>query len=413
MSGISSMANMTMRSVGVCIFGGTLALGAGFAPAAAGTRTSSVLVDFNGAYGGLPYGSLVLDKSGNLFGTTFIGGTDDDGVVYKIAASGGETVLHQFTGGTDGLGPIAGMIMDKHGNLYGTTLSGGNGCSPFGCGTVFEIAPDGTETILYAFKGGTSDGSNPAAALVADAQGNLYGTTLEGGSGSLGTVFKLAPDGTETLLHNFIGGSDGSTPDAAVIADAQGNLYGTTNSGGAGNGGTVFKIATDGTETILASFTLDGSFGSSLNSPLIMDKQGNLYGTATTGGFGNCQDGCGTVFEITSGGSLNVIYRFDGGTDGGNPDAPLFVDRKGDFYGTTVGGGSGCGGSGCGVVFKLTPKGKETTVYAFTGGYDGAQPYSPVIADKQGDFYTQTTIDGKSCTGYAVSGCGAVVKIDK
>ncbi|HSZ74946.1 MAG TPA: choice-of-anchor tandem repeat GloVer-containing protein, partial [Rhizomicrobium sp.] len=266
-------------------------------------------------------------------------------------------IIYMFKGGNDGAAPEAGLIADSAGNLYGTTMEGGGAeCSGYGCGTVFRLSPDNTETVLYAFRGG-SDGALPMADLVRDAAGNLYGTTYEGGGNGCqqglgcGTVFKLAPDGTETILYSFKGGgSDGAYPEAGVVQDSVGNLYGTTVSGGLicvynQNCGTVFKIAPDGTETVLHFFRgesngkLDGAFP---EADLIIDKTGNLYGTTTEGGLG-APGGAGTVFRVTLKGTEKIIYYFGKGSffDSAEPNAGLVSDKTGNLYGTTISGGQG------------------------------------------------------------------------
>jgi len=458
--------------------GGAYGYGTVFRIAPGGTET--VLYAFTGqADGGTPYAGLVADSQGNLYGTTWAGGdlncgSDSGyfmgcGTVFKVAPDGSETVLYAFEGGSDGdnpdstpiidgagnlfgttanggaqngtvfrnspagtetqlyvfkgypgdgAGPHAGLVADKQGNLYGTTVGGGDGCPPAGCGTVFKLAPDGTVTILYAFAGG-SDGSDPFAGLFAGKHGDFYGTTELGGAGTgcpggCGTVFNVTPTGEETVLHSFTGGSDGAVPQSVPIADKQGNLYGTTVQGGSANVGTVFKLAPNGTETILVSFSPSGSYGASPYGSLIMDDKGNLYGTATLGGTGDCLSGCGTVFEITADDTLKVLHEFTGGTDGAYPEAGLIRDKEGNFYGTTANGGNtDCGGIGCGAVIKMTPDGKITTLYSFTGGTDGAQPYAPVIADKHGNLFGTTSYDGMSCTDYALKGCGTVFEVTK
>jgi uncharacterized repeat protein (TIGR03803 family) len=233
-----------------------------------------------------------------------------------------ETVLYSFKGGSDGSNPAAGLIVDSSGNLYGTTFNGGggSGCgSDFGCGTAFKLAPDGTETVLHAFTGG-SDGGLPEAGLIADGSSNLYGTAYQGGASNLGVVFKLAPDGTETVLYSFKGGGDGGVPAGTLIADSSGNLYGTTSEGGGsgcfGNGcGTVFKLAPDGTETVLHAFT-GGSDGAHPNVALIADGAGNLYGTTGGGGITLCYEGCGTVFKLAPDGTETVLHAFTGAATG-------------------------------------------------------------------------------------------------
>ena len=247
------------------------------------------------------------------------------------------TTLYSFAG-SDGATPHAGLIADPAGNLYGTTWGGGAS----GQGTVFQLDPSGNLTVLYSFAGG--DGSRPGGGLIADSSGNLYGTTINGGAQDAGTVFQLTPSGALNLLYSFTGGSDGALPFAGLIADAAGNLYGTTIDGGAGGQGTVFQLDPSGTLTVL--------YSSNEGSPwagLIADAAGNLYGT-TEGG-----DGPGTVFQLTPSGTLTVLHSFTGGSDGGRPVADLLADAAGNLYGTTALGGANtsCPG-GCGTVFELT-----------------------------------------------------------
>jgi uncharacterized repeat protein (TIGR03803 family) len=342
------------------------------------------------------------------------------------AAAGGsawaapaETVLYSFTGGSDGANPLAGLIADSKGNLYGTTAFGGTSgsvCGAIGCGVVFELSPGGTETVLYSFTGG-SDGDNPwTGGLIADSSGNLYGTTIGGGAQAQGVVFKLSPSGTETVLYSFTGGSDGADPFAGLNADGSGNLYGTTISGGlldCGSGseivgcGVVFKLSPGGTETVLHSFT--GSDGSEPESSLIADSSGNLYGTTGAGGSaGGCHGavvvGCGVVFKLSPGGTETVLYPFTGGSDGAGPGG-LIAGSSGNFYGTTFNGGA----SGNGVVFTLSPSGTETVLYSFTGGTDGANPVGNLISDSSGNLYG-TTIHG-GALGCRDTGCGVVFKL--
>jgi uncharacterized repeat protein (TIGR03803 family) len=206
--------------------------------------------------------------------------------------------------------------------------------------------------VLYSFKGG-NDGADPNAAVIADAKGNFYGTTYGGGTSGLGTVFELAADGTETVLYSFKGGSDSANPFASLILDAKGNLYGTTYSGGSGNHGTVFKLAPDGTETVLHSFA-GGSDGTSPDSSLTEDNNGNLYGSTLYGGSTDCSgNGCGIVYKLAADGTETVLHAF-AGSDGAQPNASLLAGKKGELVGTTYNGGNtGCGGTGCGVIFKI------------------------------------------------------------
>jgi len=238
---------------------------------------------------------------------TECGGNNGCGTVYEITPSGTKTVLHAFQGGSDGVEPNSGVIRDRNGNLYGTSGGGNGGANcPNGCGTVFKVAPDGTETVLYAFQAG-SDGNGPVAGLLMDGTGNLYGTTIYGGGAAgcpfgplgCGTVFKIAPDGTESVLYVFKGGSDGQFPEGGLIADKAGNLYGTTYDGGGpschGAGcGTVFKLAPDGTETVLYAFG-KLHYGRNPTAALLAGKNGLLYGTASAGGSKND----GVVFSVT------------------------------------------------------------------------------------------------------------------
>jgi uncharacterized repeat protein (TIGR03803 family) len=364
------------------------------------------------------------------------------GTVFKLARlSNGtwqRTVLHNFTGtqNGDGGGPHAGLIFDSVGNLYGTTSN-----SIYGGGTVFKLSPSGTGwsfRTIYTFGKHFNDGQDPFGNLMMDAAGNLYGTTISGGNGSYlncnycGTVFKLAPTAsgrwTESVIYNFQGLGDGSVPMSNMIADAAGNLYGTTNEGGiygGGNGcGVVFKLSPNSngtwTQTVLYSFTC-ASDGSGSEAGLVMDSSGNLYGTTSGGGGGaHCNYGCGVVFELspTSGGSWNetVIYDFGGFPDGAYPIAGLTFDSAGNLYGTTNGGGLETNPycfQGCGTVFKLTPSGGawiESLLYSFTGPLsDGSTPAAGVILDSAGNLYGTTS--GGGINGYQYLAGGTVFQI--
>jgi uncharacterized repeat protein (TIGR03803 family) len=300
-----------------------------------------------------------------------------------------ETVLYSFTGGADGSNPFAGLIEDKAGNFYGTSVEGGTA----GDGTVFKLAPDGTETVLWSFTG--ADGSYPEAVLVMDKNGNLYGTTSSGGASGFGTVFEVAPGGTMTVLHTFTGMPDGKGPQAGVTMDKKGNLYGTTVFGGANNEGTVFKISPHGKEKVLWSFTY--ASGAYPLAGLILDTNGNLYGTTEEGGPGCNGDGCGTVFKLAPDGTETMLYSFcpqAGCTDGVFPSAGVIMDSAGNLYGTAVADGAG----GNGTVFEVAPDGKETTLYSFTGA-DGAQPSAGLIMDRKGRLYGTTLFGGANNFG--------------
>jgi uncharacterized repeat protein (TIGR03803 family) len=417
-----------LHLIGTCVAGCLLAM---FVPHGAAQAKSSetVLYAFQGGSDGAePFSGLVADKAANLYGTTEYGGgtgcySDGCGTVFRIAPDGTETVLHAFQGGSDGEYPLAGVILDKAGNLYGTTSEGGGtGCEySLGCGTVFRVAPNGTETVLYAFQGG-NDGDDPQAGLLADNAGNLYGTTYEGGitdcTYGCGTVFKVAPDGSETVLYSFCAQqncADGDSPSGALIADKAGNLYGTAGEGGTTDSGTVFRLAPDGTLTTLYSFCAkrkcaDGDWPA---AALLADRKGNLYGTTSLGGArceGDGGGGCGAVFKLAPDGKETVLYSFDG-RNGDDPLGNLIADKSGNLYSTTLYGKENCV-SGCGLVFEVAPDGTETPLHNFSGGSDGAEPLAGLIADGQGNFYGTTSAGGGTGCGYLYqSGCGTVFKL--
>ncbi|HEY3778808.1 MAG TPA: choice-of-anchor tandem repeat GloVer-containing protein [Rhizomicrobium sp.] len=326
------------------------------------------------------------------------------------AQAKGERVLHSFDPDTDGFLP-SGLIRDRDGNLYGTADARGQ--KDFrGVGTVFGLAANGTFTVFYRFKTKLRDGKYPIGGLARDKAGNLYGATSEGGGGydvcefGCGTVFRVAPDGTETVLHAFAG-SDGDLPVSTPLQDGSGNFYGTTEYGGADGDGVVFRLAPDGTLSVLHSF--DGSDGAIPQGDLLADKKGNLYGATFDGGSGNCAAGCGVIYKLAPGGTLSVLHSFQGLSDGSSPDGPLVRDADGNLYGTTVGGGSTCGdGDGCGVAFKLAPDGTLTVLHVFTDGSDGGYPEGGVIADGAGNLYG-VTVDGG--LQYCQAGCGVVFKL--
>jgi uncharacterized repeat protein (TIGR03803 family) len=369
--------------------------------------------------GAVPRAPVVIDGQGNLYGTTVIGGAygpgtvggyltvSGYGTVYKVSSSGTESVLHSFTGGTDAANPYAGLIVDSQGNLYGTSTVGGT--SACGCGTVFKITPNGTETILYNFKGGLSDGGFPYGTLVMDQQGNLYGTTEGGGTADYaGTVFKLAPNGTYTILHRFARSTEGANPYAGLVMDKSGILYGTTEVGGINNFGTVFKVNSSGASFAVLHTFLGGVDGAEPYSDMTIDAQGNLFGTTLTGGSTNN----GTVFKVDTSGHLTVLYSFKGGTvDGSIPVGGLVADAGDNLYGTTLRGGSGNDGT----VFKVTSKGVETVLQNFTGGSDGGFPYAGLALDGSNNLYGTTQFGGNVTLntnfGGGVAGDGTLFSI--
>jgi uncharacterized repeat protein (TIGR03803 family) len=298
-----------------------------------------------------------MDASGNIYGVTANGGANNTGAVFKITPAGAYSVLHSFgnlpyfgnSASGDGYyspgsAHTAGLVIDSKGNVYGTTDAGGANNT----GTVFKITPAGAYSVLHSFGPmGSGDGRHPEAGLAIDGNGNLYGTTISGGANNGGTVFKIMPTGAYSVLYSFgssISG-DGSSPQSALVMDANGNLYGTTSYGGANGSGTVFKITPAGSESTLYSFAIPRA---GLNS-LAIDGNGNLYGTTNIGG----TNGNGTVFKITPAGAYSVLYSFGplGSRDGNNPSAGLALDANGNLYGTTFNGGA----NGTGTVFKITP----------------------------------------------------------
>ncbi|MGD0190966.1 MAG: choice-of-anchor tandem repeat GloVer-containing protein [Rhizomicrobium sp.] len=398
-----------------CIFGSALALAA-FAPldAAHATKKESVLYSFcsqpNCSDGSNPVAGLIADSSGNLYGTASQGGStacgNGCGVVFKITPGGTETVLHAFTGG-DGQYADSSLIMDSSGNLYGTTATGGGqGNCNMGCGVAFKIAPNGTETVLHAFTGG-NDGGYPGGALIADAQGNLYGLATAGGSNctgfGCGVLFKITPGGTESVLYSFCAQpacADGANPVGGLTADTHGNFFGVTGGGSTYGDGVVFEYAANGTETALYAFT-DGTDGGIIQSGVIADKAGNLYGTATSDG----AYGAGNVYKVAPSGTETVLYSFcaqPNCADGANSDASVIFDGKGNLYGTTDSGGA----SDAGAVFELAPNGKETVLHSFSySNGDGASPEANLLKIK-GELY------GTTSSGGANSG-GTVFKLKK
>jgi uncharacterized repeat protein (TIGR03803 family) len=433
---------------------GTVLLGAAVISRAQGAGRYTVLHTFTGADGEYPVASVIRDGEGNLYGTTFLGGDlsacggSGCGVVFKLDWSGNEIVLHSFEGGTtDGAFPAMGLLRDKAGNLYSTTHGGGHvevtACSfnP-GCGVVFKLEPTGKQNVLYAFTGG-ADGLGPSSGVIQDIAGNLYGATLAGGDLSAvcpgqpapgcGVVFKLDATGKETVLHAFNGGADGYAPYGDLLGDEWGEFYGTASAGGDVSGfcgdtvqnavgivgcGTVYKLYQSGKFAVLHTF--DGTDGGPYpDSWLVRDYEGNLYGMTGNGGnlsdcsgaaftFSGSPIGCGVVFKVDTRGKETVLYSFTGGADGGETFASVVSDSAGSLYGTTGYGGdlSGCGGFGCGVVFKVDPFGKETVLYTFTGGTDGANPQGNLLLDGEGNLYGTTPYGGDPTCG-----CGVVFKI--
>jgi uncharacterized repeat protein (TIGR03803 family) len=341
---------------GVTFFGGHVShrceLGCGVVFKLSPDGTFTVLHTFKALNDGTnPYGTLFRDERGNLYGTTIGGGAYGNGTIFRISASGGERVLYSFTGVADGSRPYSGLVY-SHGNLYGTTYQGGAA----GHGTVYELTSSGALIVLHTFAG-EPDGDTPLGGLVRDANGNLFGTTYFGGAFGFGTVYKVDATGTESVLYSFAGGTDGANSSSDLLVGNGGELFGTTSEGGTNNDctncGTIFRLDPTGTETVLLRFT-GGSNGSNPRSGLVRDAKGNFYGTTAAGGDSSvCGYGCGTIFELTVGGKFKPLYSFGGraNNDGQNPIADMILDGEGNLFGMVQAGGS----IGAGTIFEFTP----------------------------------------------------------
>ena len=336
-----------------------------------------------------PQCNLVADAAGNMYGTTFSGGTNNLGAIFKVTSTGAESVVYSFAAGTDGKHPVAGLVLDKKtGNLYGTTVYGGTTNN----GTVFVFNPaTGVETVLYSFKGAVTDGANPYSSVVR-AGTTIFGTTMNGGAFGYGTVFKLTGKGKITILHDFNSAFptlDGSYPYAGLTL-YKGILYGATTMGGLGNLGTVFAISKTGAYSLLYSFKGGSTDGQSPYAGVVFDPAGNLYGATYGGGV----DNAGVVYILAAGGEAVLHHFRRTGGDGINPYASL-VRYKSNFYSTTTQGGTANGGT----IYKITPTGTETVQHSFTGGADGFNPFSPLLLGTPKAFYSTTNIGGTSSLG--------------
>ena len=401
--GAQAVSTTLLGSALSLIFSATLLL---VEPASA--QMQSVLYAFQGTPDGkTPTSGVVFDAQGNLYGVTRDLGAHNNGMVYKLAPSGTETILYSFVI-SNGSQPTGTPVLDSQGNIYGTTTSGGAHQNQ---GTVYQVTPGGVETVLYSFtkKGGYA----PTGDLIRDERGNLYGTAAQGGLVTAecplgcGTVFKLSPSGTETVLYQFMGGADGAGPFGGLVADQQGNFYGTTSAGGTLNFGAVFKLTPAGVESVLYSFK-SGTDGRNPYGRLTLDAKGNLYGATEHGGgstnpacFGN---GCGVIFKVTPAGKEKVLHAFSGGADGGTPNGGLAFDSLGNLFGTTFVDGV----FNSGTLFKVSPFGHFSVIYSFTGGADGGNPNGDLIFDPQDNLYGTTTYGGVS---KLLCPCGVVFKL--
>lgn len=354
----------------------------------ADSQVLTTLVNFNQTSGMYPASTLVQGLDGNLYGTTEDGGNGGDGTVFKVTTKGVLTTLYVFClqqDCADGQRPRAGLVQGTDGNLYGTTSQGGG---TFKFGTVFRITPQGVLTTLHSFD--SPEGMSPNAPLVQGSDGNFYGTTYEGGSWGDGTVFKMTPSGELTTLHSFYVITEGGYPTAGLIQASDGNLYGTTSYGENYGRGTVFKVTPQGTVTILQNFGV--SDGAGPFAPLIQAADGNFYSTTIAGGANNS----GTVFKMSPDGALTTIYSFCSlqyCADGEQTRAGLAQGTDGNFYGTTP-----TSTMYPGTIFKITPLGTFTLLHTFKW-QDGSAPAAGLVQGSDGDFYGTTEYGGPDSDG--------------
>ncbi|HEV3273033.1 MAG TPA: choice-of-anchor tandem repeat GloVer-containing protein [Candidatus Methylacidiphilales bacterium] len=370
--------------------------------------------------GRLPGCRLTQGSDGNFYATTETGGSAGDGTIYKITPQGQVAILHSFNDGSvanDGQFPFNGLIQASDGNFYGMATSGGSA----NAGCVYTMTPQGVVTILHSFGDGsvTNDGQTPNANLIQASDGNFYGTTSAGGSAGNGAAFKITAQGQLTILHSFGDGSvtgDGRVPESELVQAADGNFYGTTNTGGSAGNGTVYKITPQGQVTILHSFG-DGSVPNDGASPaqgLLQGPDGNFYGMTSSGGIGGASAGFGTVYKMTPQGVVTILHRFNDGSvpdDGNDPAGDLILGLDGNYYGMTEFGGSNPTpqdfGTGVGTIFKITPQGVTTILHSFADGSvlnDGQEPLGGLVQASDGTLY------GTTFSGGDTGGDGTVFK---
>jgi uncharacterized repeat protein (TIGR03803 family) len=383
---------------------------------AASAQTLTTLADFNYSNGYMPgSATLIQATDGNLYGTTTGGGAYGAGTVFEVTSNGEVTTLYSFcaqSGCPDGKNPNAGLIQASDGDFYGTASQGGSSND----GTVFRITPEGTLTTLHSFVG--TDGANPNAALIEVSNGTFYGTTSNGGANNAcptgpgcGTVFEITATGKLTTLHSFVG-TDGRLVDAPLVEAADGDFYGTTAEGGANDCspypgcGTVFKMNPAGGLITLYTFhSADGWFPA---GALVQVTNGSFYGTTNWGGATNL----GTIFEITPGGKLTTLHSFDL-TDGSMPGIGMAQASDGNLYGTTTSGGPtavyGTFNAANGTIFEITPEGEFTNLHNFELT-DGSTPWGGLVQATDGNFYG-TTIAGGTSVDCGSGGCGTVFSL--
>ncbi len=343
--------------------------------------TYTVLHNMNNTDGLHSQSDLIQAADGNFYGMTYTGGTNFGGTIFKITSGGTFTVIRNLSSSIDGQAPYGGLKEGTDGKLYGMN-SGGGATSG---GTIFKITTSGTFTLLRSLTSAT-DGASPRGSLTLGTDGNFYGMTSTGGSSSYGTVFKITSAGTFTLLNGFNGGVGGNAPFESLVQSTKDNAYyGTTTTGGTYNYGTVFKIC-GGAYTVLHSFNSSVDGGVPVGS-LVQDSSNNFYGMASTGG----TNGAGTIFKITSSGTYSVLKNFVSGTDGGLPKGSLLLGSDGIFYGMTSTGGA----NGAGTIFKITSTGSFTVLRSLLSSTDGANPEGNLIQGTDGNFYGITSYNGR------------------
>jgi uncharacterized repeat protein (TIGR03803 family) len=360
-----------------------------------GASMSSVHLFSGGSDGAFPYAGLTEGRDDNLYGTAEGGGSQFDGVIFRMTLGGSVTGIYNFINSPTGAYPYGGLALGTDGDFYGTTLEGGTDTD----GTIFRVTPSsGTVKYLYSFEDG-DDGALPVAGLTLGSDGKFYGTALEGGTNGYGSVFKMTAAGAFTTLYGFTGGNDGAFPYAGVIQGRDGNFYGTALESGLGFYGTVFSLTPNGILTVLASF--DATNGAFPQGGVIQGADGNLYGTTVEGG----ANGYGTIFSLTTNGILTTLFSFSL-TNGSYPEASLVQGTDGNFYGTTSSGGAG----GQGTVFRITTNGTLTTLLWFDG-LNGADPEAPLVQASDGNFYGTTAQGGTGFNPSAAGGNGLIFRL--
>lgn len=403
------------RALAVAFFS-VMFVGSSFAVNVSG----KILHSFSGGDGAGPSGGLAVDALGNIYGTTTLGGVGSEcgqnsacGVVFELSPSANgytETVLWTFTNGGDGGGPQGGVILDTAGNLYGTTLYAGGGN---GCGTVFQLTPNQngsgwSKNILHSFDSASSDACFPYGGLAFDAAGNLYGTTASGGTNDTGAIFELTPSNggwNYSVIYSFQpgGSGDGANPHGTLVFDKSGNMYGTTLNGGSYNAGSVFQLTpSNGGWSESVIYTFNGQIGSNPYAGVILDNNGNLYGTTYGGGANNA----GVVFELTqSGGTWTIqsIHTFGGGSDGAHPASGSLLMDSENLYGETFDGGQHFG-----TVFQLVPQANqqwsENVLHRFLNKVDGSNPSGGIAKDAAGNLYGTDAHGGVGGMGIVFEG---------